>query len=162
MKNNVKVIYGQGSGKSAAALGIVVRAASAGNSVSLIQFLKGNREGKLIDFLKRLEPEVKVFRFEKHTARFSELNESEKQEELLNIQNGFHFAKKVVSTHSCDVLVLDEVLALIDRHIMEPEELLSLMDSVPEDMTLILTGKVLPDCIKQAVENITRIENESR
>lgn len=59
----------------------------------MIQFLKGRHTGTL-DYLKRLEPEVKVFRFEKMNRYYEELSEDEQREESINILNGVNFAKR--------------------------------------------------------------------
>ena len=63
-KGHVTIFCGGGKGKTSAALGQGIFGASAGKSVILIQFLIG-KMGERIDFIKRLEPEIKVFCFEK-------------------------------------------------------------------------------------------------
>ena len=52
----IQVYYGEGHGKSTAAIGNAIRIASEGKSVIIIQFLKGKNENELT-FLSRLEPE---------------------------------------------------------------------------------------------------------
>ena len=115
MKQGAICIYsGDGHGKSPAALGEAVLTAAAGGSVVIIQFLKG-KGLKDTEFIHRLEPEIKIFRFEKSDVNFDELPEDKKHEEILNIKNGLNYAKKVLSTGECDLLILDEVLGLIDN-----------------------------------------------
>ena len=117
MKQGAICIYsGDGHGKSPAALGEAVLTAAAGGSVVIIQFLKG-KGLKDTEFIHRLEPEIKIFRFEKSDVNFDELPEDKKHEEILNIKNGLNYAKKVLSTGECDLLILDEVLGLIDNRI---------------------------------------------
>ena len=41
---------------------------------------------------------------------FEQLDEESKQEEIMNIKNGFNYAKKVISTGADMVVVLDEML----------------------------------------------------
>ena len=55
----IQVYYGEGHGKSTAAIGNAIRIASEGKSVIIIQFLKGKNENELT-FLSRLEPEIKI------------------------------------------------------------------------------------------------------
>ena len=68
----VQIYYGDGHGKSTAALGNAIHAASEGKNVIVIQFLKGKME-KELEFLQRLEPEIKFFRFSKSDAPFDEI-----------------------------------------------------------------------------------------
>lgn len=160
MNGNVQVYYGDGRGKSTAALGSALRAASLGESAIIIQFLKGRNDEEQ-EFIKRLEPEIKVFRFEKSEGSFEDLSEEEKKDEISNIKNGLNYAKKVLATGECDVLVLDEVLGLVDTHIIEPEELNMLFEAKSDDTTLIFTGRVLDDTIRAHADEIYRITSES-
>lgn len=143
MKQGLIQIYcGEGHGRSATAIGRAVHAASQGKRVVIIQFLKNLEE---TDFIKRLEPDIKIFRFEKSEKNFDGLNESEKREEIQHIRNGLNFAKKVLTTGECDLLVLDEVLGLIDNHIIEAEELRAILEIKSEEQSIILTGIRLTD-----------------
>lgn len=46
------------------------------------------------EYLKRLEPEIKFFRFEKSSAEYASLDEAAREEEKMNIRNGLNFAKR--------------------------------------------------------------------
>ena len=83
----VQIYYGEGRGKSTAALGCALQAASVGKNVFIIQFLKGKMEDESA-FLQRLEPEIKVFHFEKSNTCYEKLSEQERQEENINLKNG--------------------------------------------------------------------------
>ena len=95
-KGLVKVYCGVGKGKSQSSLGRAVVCASEGKSVFVVQFLKGRTSGQL-DYLRKLEPDIKFFRFEKERKYFETLTSEEREEEKINIVNGMHFARKVVS-----------------------------------------------------------------
>ena len=87
----VMIFMGDGYGKSAASLGIAMKRASEGDSIVIIQFLKGKG---ITDspFTKRLEPEIKIFRFEKSEIDYMERTEEEQEEAAVNIRNGLNFA----------------------------------------------------------------------
>ena len=138
-KAHVTVFCGEGKGKTSAALGQGIFGASAGKSVIIIQFLKG-KVGERIDFIKRLEPEIKVVCFEKSDVSFEELSPEEQQEEIMNIRNGMNFARKVLTTAGCDILILDEVLGLVDKGIISIEEMKALLEVGDGDTELVLTG----------------------
>lgn len=64
MDGSIQVYYGNGRGKTTAALGLGIRAAGVGKQVIMVQFLK-KKHSDTLDFLKKLEPELQIFRFEK-------------------------------------------------------------------------------------------------
>jgi len=138
-KGSVHIYCGDGKGKTTAAIGLGIRAASQGKSVIIIQFLKEKNMDE-ISFIKRLEPEIKLFRFEKTSGAFESLSNHEKKEEIQNLKNGFNFAKKVLITEECDVLILDEVLGLIEYEIISMEDIKNLIDIKDDNAELVLTG----------------------
>ena len=77
----------------------------------------------------------------------------------MNIKNGLNFAKKVLCTGGCDLLIMDEVLRLIDNRIITVEELKNLLLCKPEDMDIIMTGITLNDEVCKLADEVTRLEN---
>ncbi len=155
----VEIYYGEGRGKSSSALGTAIQAVSEGKDVFIIQFLKGKSNQKM-EFLKRLEPEIKFFRFEKSQEYFNELSGEQQEEEAVNIKNGMNFARKVLSTGECDLLVLDEVLGLIDNRLIELEELKNMILSRPQGMEVVLTGRVFQEELRSLADQVYHIVTE--
>lgn len=102
----IQIYYGKGKGKTTAAIGQCIIAASKGQNVIIIQFLKG-KEKEEFSFIEKLEPNIKLFRFDKALVGYADLNDEEKKEEKINILNSFNFARKVIETGESDVLVSD-------------------------------------------------------
>ena len=157
-KGLVIVYYGNGKGKSSSAIGHAICAAGMGASVAIIQFLKGNNQ-KEIEFLKRLEPEVRLFSFEKNAEFFEELSEEQRQEEIQNIKNGLGFAKKVLVTGESTILVLDEILGLLEKGIVTLEDIKMLIDAKDEETELILTGTYMQKELMQYVDAVYEIKS---
>ena len=152
----VRIFYGEGHGKSTAAMGRALQAASEGKSVFIIHYLKGRMEEEA-QFMKKLEPEIKVFQFEKTDACYEDLSAEEKKEASLNIKNGVNFARKVLLTGECDLLILDEVLGLLNEQIVSEEEILQLMELKSDDMDLIMTGQIISDGIITHADEVYEI-----
>ena len=152
----IHIYCGKGSGKSSAAIGQAVRAACSGRKVFVIQFMKG-KEAAELDFLKKLEPEIKLFSFDKFQKPFSELSEDEKTEELIHFQTGFSFARKVIATGECDVLILDEILGLLSIGALKEEDLKSILDTTEEGMEIFLTGQTRLQSIWPYVDEVTEV-----
>ena len=157
MKKGMITIYTGDSGvKSPVALGRAILSAAAGESVVIIQFLKGKG---LEDsaFVKKMEPEIKLFRFEKSDENFEKLSEEKKEDEIKNIKNGINFAKKVLSTGECNLLILDEILGLLDKKIISVEDLENLI-SLRNETNVILTGVSLNDEVCILADEVSKIE----
>lgn len=155
-KGLIYIYAGDGRGKSPAAIGRAVQAAMEGKQVVIIQFLKG-KGLKDSEFLRRMEPEIKLFRFEKSDENFEELPEEKKAEEISNIRNGMNFARKVLATGECDLLILDEVLGLVEKGIVSVEDLKAMLEC-REDTSVILTGIKLNDDICVLADEVSKIE----
>ncbi len=157
MKKGMIYVYtGDGRGKSPAALGRAVQEAVAGRRVVIIQFLKGKTPENAA-FLKKMEPEIKLFRFEKSEGNYENLSEDGRQAEHRNILNGINFARKVLATGECDLLILDEVLGLVEKDILSVDELKKLLEG-RGGTDIIMTGIQLTDDICILADEVSRIE----
>lgn len=156
-QGTVQIYYGEGAGKSSAALGHGVRLASNGGTVYMIQFLKVQPKS---DFLSRLEPELKFFRFERSPMSYDEMSDEERDEEKKNIQNGVNFARKVLANGECDLLVLDEVLGAVDEGILSEDEVLDALAQRPPETSVVLTGRKLPGRIARVADCVLNIQKE--
>ena len=152
----VQIFTGDGYGKTMAALGEALIAAASGKRVVVIQFLKGRG---LTDstFERQLEPEIKIFRFEISDADFLSLPEDKQREEAQNIRNGICFARKVLTTGQCDLLVLDEVLGLVDNHIITIADLKNVLDMRDGETDIIMTGISLEDDVCALADYVSEI-----
>ena len=153
-KGLVHIYCGHGKGKTSAAIGKAIQAASCGKTVMIIQFLK-KRQSDEIGFIRRLETEIKLFRFERSDECYEELSEEQRAEETVNIRNGMSFARKVISTQGCDVLILDEVLGLVETGIITREELKALIEMKDDEMHLILTGVNRCESLWELADEVT-------
>lgn len=156
-QGKISIYTGTGHGKTPAALGIALQYASRGLRTVFIQFLKG-KGVEDTEFIKRLEPEIRIFRFEKSDLSFDNRSEQEKEDDLTNIRNGLNFARKELTTGECDLLVLDEVLDLIHNGIMTVDDLKSILDR--HDYTdVILTGVNLNPEVCRLADEIIELKN---
>ena len=105
----------------------------------------------------RLVPEIKLFRFQKAEEAFEDLPDAEKAEEIKNLKNALNFARKVLVTEECDVLILDEVLGLVEAGVIEAEELRALFEAKGEYTSLILTGIYPAKEIWQYADEVTEM-----
>ena len=134
-KGTVHIYCGKGKGKTTAAIGQAIKAACEGRNVVIIEFLKAKEEDEL-GFLK---PEEK------------------QEEEILNMKNALNFARKVLVTEECDVLILDEVLGLIPHGIAGEAELRTILEARSGSTDLYMTGVYGAREIWDAVDEVTEL-----
>ena len=153
----VMIFMGDGYGKSAAALGVAMKRASENDRVVIIQFLKGKG---ITDsqFTKRLEPEIKIFRFEKSEIDYKDRTPEEQEEAAVNIRNGLNFARKVLATGECNLLILDEVLEVVNKGIISVNDLKELVES-STDTDIIITGSEMNVEVCKFADRISEIGN---
>lgn len=156
-KGLTQIYCGQGKGKTSVAIGQAIRAVGYGKRAIVIQFLKGRATSRL-DYLNAMEPEVRLFRFEKKDKFYEDLTEEEKKEENLNIRNGLNFARKVLLTEECDMLILDEILGALEFGIVSEEEIESLIQAKDYETELIMTGNVVTEALKNAADRVVSLE----
>lgn len=153
----VQICCGPGKGKTSVAIGQAIRAVGHGKTAIVIQCLKGRATSEL-DYLSVLEPNVRLFRFEKKDKYYEDLTDEEKQEENCNIRNGLNYARKVLVTQECDMLILDEILGAVEFGIITEEEVEELIRTKDEETELILTGNVVPDRLREAADRVVSLE----
>jgi cob(I)alamin adenosyltransferase len=153
----ITAYYGNGQGKSSAALGYAVREAGNGKTACIITFLKAEVN---YEFLKRLEPEIKIFRFERSKRNFNDLTSEERDEEKANLKNGLNYARKVLGAGQYDLLVLDEVLGAINEGMVSEDELKDVLKLCRPSMEIILTGGVLTAGISEFCDKVIDIKAE--
>ncbi|MDD6070936.1 MAG: cob(I)yrinic acid a,c-diamide adenosyltransferase [Clostridiales bacterium] len=153
---NVHIIYGAGFGKTAAAMGLAVKAAGNGETVTIVQFLKGTDAD--YSMLSQFD-EINFFTFENSIKPYGELSYEEREEQRAKAKNSFHYAKKVIDTGSSDVVILDEVLGLMDYNILYVEDIEELLNAAKGKVSLILTGRNCPEALKRHATLLSRIES---
>ncbi len=144
----IQAFYGEGRGKTSAAIGQALRDLGVDEHLTMIQFLKG-KDGDEFGILQRLEPYIKIFRFDKSEKNFEHLPEFKKEEEKQNIINGVNYARKVIETGESEVIILDEILGVMDFGIISEEDVMNLLKIAGTYKKLIITGTILPDNIRE-------------
>lgn len=157
-KGYIQVYTGNGKGKTTAAVGLAVRAAGNGLRVFMVQFLKSSHTGEL-ESAKKLEPNFQIFRFEKKRGFFWTLNDEQKAELKVEIQEAFRFCSEALGENRCDVLIMDEIMGALSNNLVSKEQLLELLDRKPENVEIILTGRNVPQEIIDKADLVTEMKD---
>ncbi len=155
-QGQISVYYGTGKGKTCVAVGRGLRAIGDDMRVVMIQFMDYHNN-KEIALLEKLEPDFRIFRFEKERIGADMEDEAVQKEISSEVRNAFNFAKKIVDTGECEMLMLDGILECVEKGYLQESELEEIIEKRPEYMDIILTGTVLPAGLSGKAESIYQI-----
>jgi cob(I)alamin adenosyltransferase len=153
-KGLIQVYTGNGKGKTTAALGLALRAVGHGMKVLMVQFMKGNVQYGELESAKRLSPHFTIKQVGRETF-ISKSNPDPKDLQLA--QEGFSMAKKAIQNKEYDIVILDEINLAVDYGLISLPALLQLIDSKPEEVELILTGRNVKREIIERADLITEM-----
>lgn len=150
----LQLYYGDGKGKTSSAVGQAVRAAGNGFTVYFVQFIKSCRGSGEINVLEKL-PGIVYRAF--GTGKFLKKSEIGEEDRKI-VYSGMEFVRKTISNKAADMLVLDEIGAVLELGIVSAEEILDLLNSGKGWLDIVLTGQSFPAPIIKAADLITRME----
>jgi len=144
----IQVYTGNGKGKTTAALGLALRAVGQGLKVLVIQFMKGGINYGELQSARKLSPNLTIEKVGRDTfVSKSGLDPID----LKLAQEGLLLARKVIEDREYDIVILDEINVAIDYGLIPLSNLLQLIDSKPETVELILTGRnAKPEILEKA------------
>ncbi|MBW1990066.1 MAG: cob(I)yrinic acid a,c-diamide adenosyltransferase [Deltaproteobacteria bacterium] len=141
----VQVYTGDGKGKTTAALGLAVRAAGAGLSVYIAQFMKMGEYSE-IKALSRFSDLITV---EQHGL--SGFVKTPRPADVRAAQKGLAKAKEAMLSGDWDLVILEEANVAAWFGLFSVEDLLALVREKPEGVELVFTGRnAHPDLIEAA------------
>lgn len=150
----VYIYTGEGEGKTTNALGLALRAVGHGYSAVIIQFMKGRKyigEYKIKD---RLAPEYEIHQFGRE--EFIDFRNPVPLDYVL-AEKGLEFAKEALGKKP-RILVLDEINLAAHFGIVKTEDILKLLEDIPEETTVILTGRRAPEELVERADLVTEMK----
>ena len=153
MKGYVQVYTGNGKGKTTAALGLAVRAAGAGLSVFIGQFLKKG-EFSEIKALREFNGNITVAQFGQ--GRFIKGEPS--PSDVAAAEAGLETVRKAMASGSFDVMVLDEANGAVAVGLFPVSALIDLIDHKPDAMEMVITGRSAHEEIIRRADLVTEMK----
>lgn len=133
----IHLYYGDGKGKTTAAMGLALRMAGRGRGVVIAQFLKGADSGERLA-LARL-PQVTLLPAPEQVKFTFQLTAEERRDEAARNQALLNRAARLAWEPDCGLVVLDEVCDAVNAGLLSLDSLLALLDAAKAEV--VLTGR---------------------
>ncbi|MEM0083215.1 MAG: cob(I)yrinic acid a,c-diamide adenosyltransferase [Candidatus Nezhaarchaeales archaeon] len=150
----IHVYTGDGEGKTLTAFGLALRAIGHGFKVIIIQFMKGRNDVGEYKIKDRLQPEYEIYQFGRE--EFVDLNNPQPIDYEL-ARKALEFAEKALERKP-KVLVLDEINLAAAIGLVKVEEVLKLLEKVPEETVVVLTGRRAPKEFIEIADLVTELK----
>lgn len=150
----VHIYFGDGKGKTTAALGLALRCAGRGFRVGYTAFLKNGDSG---EFLQSLP--FTVFKPGCKTDFWCRMNEVQRREVSAESAERLEYVFEKADSQSYDMLVLDEVLDAAEVGCITYERLAELLSGRKKGLEVVMTGRRAPQILCDAADYITEMKN---
>ena len=151
----IQIYTGNGKGKTTAALGVAVRAAGAGLKTYIIQFMK-NFPYSESNSLNHLREWITIEKVGKDDYVFRK--EPPPQEEIEKAKLALESAREKMLCGNYDLIILDEICVAIYFGLFHVEDVLQFIDSKPENVELVLTGRYCPQILIDRADLVTEMQ----
>lgn len=146
----IHLYWGEGKGKTTAAMGLALRALGAGKKVVIVQFLKGADTGE-IPLLRQLGATVYRGKAgQKFVFRMTEVEKAATRD-LQNANLQAALAERP------DLLILDEACAAWQLNMVDRDLLRRAVEEKPEHQELVMTGRNPADWMKELADYQTEM-----
>jgi cob(I)alamin adenosyltransferase len=135
-KGYVQIYTGNGKGKTTAAIGLAVRAAGANMRIYIGQFLKGKNCSEIKALIK-ISDNIKISQY--GSSCF--VKECPNKMDVKMAREGLEDIKHQMLSGKYDIVIMDEANPAVFSNLFPVECLLDIIDSKPENVELIITGR---------------------
>ena len=150
----LQLYYGNGKGKTSAAVGQAVRAAGNGFAVFFMQLLKDSSKSgelKILSTIKNVTCEVFG------TGEFLSLRSLTDKDRLFANQ-AMARIESLILNRSHDILIIDEIGAAIELGLVDKSTLRDLLKKASGWLDVVLTGHSFPEEIMDLAATVTRLK----
>ncbi len=140
MDGLVHIYFGNGKGKTTAAMGLISRFLGHGKKVLLVQFMKFPQEqfgqyGEIISF--KSNPN---FSFKQFGSKDWVIKTSLTKDAISGAFEALSFLKSAVASSDFDLIVADELLYCLDLGLLKELDVVSVIKSKSPSVELVVTG----------------------
>ncbi len=138
----IQIYTGNGKGKTTASLGLAMRALGRNWKVLIVMFTKGGDDYGELNSFRNLSPKISRNLTIVQAGLDRIVYAANKcEEDIKAIQDGWQIAKKAIKNDEYNLVILDEANIAIDLGLIDPDDVVEVLEAKPEAMEIVLTGR---------------------
>lgn len=150
----IHIYYGDGKGKTTAAVGQAVRSAGYGYKVLFYQFLKNNTSSER-NALAQMD-NITCMNGREEVKFSFQMSEEEKEEVRNYNKEQLQILKREAENY--DILILDEAVCVTGIGLLEEKELIDFLKNKPKKLEVILTGHTVSVDLLDIADYVTEMK----
>lgn len=155
----IQVYTGDGKGKTTASLGLAMRALGRDWKVLIVMFTKGGNDyGELNSFRQLSDKIADNLTIVQAGLDRVIYKSNENEQDHKKIKKGWNLVKKAVKNNKYQLIIMDEANIAIDMGILDVDEVIKVLESKPDEMEIVLTGRNAHPKIIEIAHLVSRIE----
>jgi cob(I)alamin adenosyltransferase len=156
-KGLIIIYYGNGKGKTTAALGVALRAIGYNHNVCMIQFIKGEWDYGELYSSNKLKPNIELIVTGKGFIGIID-DDHLIEEHIQSSKNALKIAREKIGSNKYNIIILDEINYALKLNLITENEVIDLLDSKPKELNIIMTGNYLSDKILEIADLVTEMK----
>ena len=152
----IHIYFGDGKGKTTAAVGLAVRAAGNKMKVLFVQFLKTEFSGERT--VLKEQPNVTVVDCPAEMKFTFEMTEAEKQQASVLFRGMFERSAATALSERYDMIVLDEVFDVMNEGMLSDADVFAFIANAPKSVEIVLTGHDPSQRFIEAADSVTEMK----
>ena len=178
------LMTGPGKGKTSSAFGMVFRALGYGQTVGVVQFIKGAQESGEVNFFKahclrekEHECSEKAYQSSEKAHNSSEKAHKKSASEIYQMGTGFTWntqdkaadiaasertwevADRMLKDESFDLVILDELTYMLGYKYLDKEMVINAIKNRPYEQSVVVTGRGGGGALREAMDTVSEIKD---
>jgi cob(I)alamin adenosyltransferase len=148
------LLTGDGKGKTSSAFGMVMRALGYGQSVGIVQFIKGVQSSGEEVFVREQLPGVTLYQM---GTGFT-WDTQDREGDIAAAQRTWEHAVAMLQDARYDLVVLDELTYMLAFDYLPEREVIAALTGRPESQSVVVTGRGGGQALREAMDTVSEVK----
>lgn len=147
------LLTGDGKGKTSSAFGMVLRALGYGQTVGVVQFIKGEQLSGEEIYLRDHCPQVD---FHQMGTGFT-WDTQDRSADIAAAEQTWAEARRMLADPGFDLVVLDELTYMLAFKYLDEAEVLAALDQRPTEQSVVVTGRGGGSALRDVMDTVSEV-----